>query len=299
MATQTPNTILVTGAAGHLGSSVIENLLRCKKEGGEGINVIAASRDLQKVEACQRLGAETRYLDLDSCDSVEKAFKGVDCVILISTVELGTRIEQHRCAIRAAEKMGVKRLIYTSFLSPKPGEGVFSDHFYTEADLVESKLKWTILRNTSYSETLFATLPSAVSTGVLYTASGDGKRTFMSREDCAILIANVAVHADRYENRILDVVGNKAYTADDIAAIASKVTNKQLNVKRVDDKKFMTEVKSAAPDWWSQIAVDFEQASRGGYLGITNNCFKDIVGREPLSLEDFLERNRDSLLQTR
>jgi ribosomal protein L6P/L9E len=34
-------------------------------------------------------------------------------------------------------------------------------------------------------------------------------------------------------------------------------------------------------------------------LGITNNCFKDIVGREPLSLEDFLEWNRDSLLQTR
>jgi NAD(P)H dehydrogenase (quinone) len=289
-----PSTILVTGASGHLGRLIVSELLSFNEEGGEGYNIIASSRNPSSLAELSSIGAELRLLDLDNYELTLSAFQGVDTVVLVSTKEFQKRILQHRTAIRAAEAAGVKHLVYTSYVNPKPQEGLFNDHFFTENDIVASRLKWTILRNNCYSETLFLTLPAFLDMGVLPTAAGFGKRSYICRLDCASMAAAVALNASRYDHRVFDVGGSESLSAPDLAAMVTKVTERPLNVDHVSVTEYVSRLEHIkAPKWWINIATDVENATAAGAMAIINaGIFKQVVGREPISLNMFLQTNR-------
>ena len=97
-------TLLVTGASGHLGRRVVELLL----EAGAG-TVIAATRDPAKIADLAARGAVTRKADFDDEASLVEAFADVDRLLLVSTDAVdrpGRRITQHQAAVRAAVRAG-------------------------------------------------------------------------------------------------------------------------------------------------------------------------------------------------
>lgn len=111
--------LLVTGASGHLGRKVVELLL----DAGAA-NVVAASRDPGKLADLVARGAKTAKADFDDPATLDAAFAGVDQVLIISTDALGTpgqRQRQHKAAVDAAVKAGVRRIVYTSMPNPEPG----------------------------------------------------------------------------------------------------------------------------------------------------------------------------------
>ena len=81
--------------------------------------------------------------------------EGGERMLLISTVRVGSRVEQHTAAVEAAKAKGVKQVVYTSLLGVRtPGnpsvEGY--DHIATERMIEQSGLAWTFLRNSLYAE---------------------------------------------------------------------------------------------------------------------------------------------------
>src|SRR5690349_5506895 len=111
-------TYLVTGAGGHLGRLAAETPLDAKAG-----KVIAATRDPTKFNALATRGAEVRRADFDDPGSLSRAFAGVDRLLLVSTDALdkpGRRLAQHRNAIAAAGKAGVKYIVYTSAPNARP-----------------------------------------------------------------------------------------------------------------------------------------------------------------------------------
>jgi len=293
-------TILVTGASGHLGRLIVSELLASRaSEGGEGsLNVIAASRNVGMLGDLGKMGAELRRLDLDSFELTMSAFQGIDVVILVSTMELGKRILQHRTAIRAAEAAGVSHLVYTSFVNPRPQEGIFNDHFFTENDIVQARLKWTILRNNSYAETLLMPQNAHfIHSGSLPSTTKEGRRAYITRADCAAMAAHTALHSERYDHRVLDVAADHAASVEDLANIFSKHTGNAVKVDYVSLEEYTKRLELAdTPMWWLSVAQDLESAAATGVLAITNGgTFKEVVGREPTPLQSFLEQNKSQL----
>lgn len=283
----------MSGASGHLGRLIVSELLSSSGEGGEGFSVIAASRDISKLRDLALRGAELRLLDLDRFELSLSAFRGVDVLVLVSTNEFSKRILQHRTAIKAAEAAGVKHVIYTSYINPKPLEMLFNDHFVTETDLAVSGLKWTILRNNCYSETLLLTLKENLERGILPTASGNGRRSFICRLDCASFAAAIAKDSERYDHRVFDVSGDDSYSPYDIASIVYEVTESPLRVEQLGITDYLVSLANLkAPQWWIDIAPDLERATSSDALAITNGGnFKKVVGRDPISLHTFLQMN--------
>ena len=83
------------------------------------------------------------------------AMEGGERMLLISTVRVGSRVEQHTAAVEAAVARGVKHVVYTSLLGVRtPGnpsvEGF--DHIATEKMIEASGLAWTHLRDSLYAE---------------------------------------------------------------------------------------------------------------------------------------------------
>ena len=79
--------------------------------------------------------------------------RGVDRLLLISTDAVGARLDQHRAAVAAASKAGVRHVAYTSFPQPVPTNPalVVADHAATEQAIRDSGLTSTMLRNNLYS----------------------------------------------------------------------------------------------------------------------------------------------------
>lgn len=101
--------ILITGATGHLGTSVIQTLL--KKTAAS--NIAALVRDEAKAIDIKEKGINIRVGNYDDKASLDKAMQGIEKVLLISGGGAPNGLEQHQNVVNAAKNAGVKCIAYT------------------------------------------------------------------------------------------------------------------------------------------------------------------------------------------
>ncbi len=168
------DTLLVTGASGHLGQRVLHHLVNTL--GVPAGRIIATTRKPATLADWAAKGVVVRASDFDDPASLVAAFEGASRVLLISTDTIGRRVAQHQAAIDAAVKVGATHVIYTSMPTPDKSLVLFApDHAGTEAALAASALPgWTVLRNNWYFETLFLSMPSVARLGQV--VHGGGRR---------------------------------------------------------------------------------------------------------------------------
>lgn len=290
-------TLLVTGASGHLGRRAVELLLEAKAG-----HIIAGTRDPSKIADLAVKGAELRKVDFDD-PALADAFKGVDRLLLISTDALdtpGKRLKQHKAAVEAAKKAGVKHVVYTSMPKPEPGSPIpfAPDHYGTEQALAESGLGWTVLRNAWYQENLFLSLPSVFASGKWFSAAGDGKVAHVSREDAAYAAAAALAALPNGSSRY-DITGGEALTTQDIAKLASEATGKPIEVVNVNDDQLREGMIAAGmPDFLAPVYASFDTNTRLGKAALASDAVQKLTGRQPRSLKQFFAANKDALLHT-
>lgn len=288
-------TLLVTGASGQLGRRAAELLLEAKAG-----KIVAGTRNPEKIKDLAASGAEIRKVDFDD-PALAESFKGVDRLLLISTDALdtpGKRLAQHKAAIEAAKKAGVKHIVYTSMPKPEPGSPIpfAPDHFGTEQALAESGIGWTVLRNSWYQENLFHSLPQVLASGKWFSAAGDGKVAHVSREDAAYAAA-AALAAQPNGNARYDITGSDLLTTKDIAKLASEATGKPIEVVNVTDEQLTQGMIAAGmPAFLAPVFASFDTNTRNGNIAIASDAVQKLTGRAPRSLKQFFAANKEALL---
>ncbi|MBW9116672.1 SDR family oxidoreductase [Rhizobium cauense] len=291
-------TILITGAAGQLGQRVIHHLLETEKV--PAANIIAATRDPAKLADLAAKGVVTRKADFDDGDSLAAAFNGVDRLLVISTDALavpGQRLKQHKAAVEAAVKAGVKHIAYTSMPSPDKSLVTFApDHLGTENAIKAAGVPYTIIRNAWYMDNYLHGMPHNLQSGSWYTASGEGKISNISREDCARAIA-AALASGTKESATYTVTGAEALTADQIAAIVADTTGKPLKAVQVTDEQLGQGMRSAGlPDFVADMLVSADANIRAGNFDLVTADYERLTGRKPETLKDFFVSHKAALI---
>ncbi|MFO7320550.1 MAG: SDR family oxidoreductase [Chloroflexota bacterium] len=295
MSVDRTQTLLVTGASGHLGRRVVELLL----EAGAG-PVIATTRTPEKLNDLAARGVTVRKADFNDAASLAQAFSGADRLLLISTDETSTpglRLQQHRNAIKAAEEAGVRHVVYTSIVNPIPESPVFvvPDHRGTEEALQESGLGWTVLRNNIYADILLPSLVQAVQMGKLFSAAGDGKIGYVTREDCAHAAA-AALRASFEGRRVLDITGPKAVSQAELAEIVTRLSGKTVTYVPIPVSTLVDNLVAAGlPKPAAEGIASFDAGAAQGLLDVAPGALEELTGRKPTSVEAFLEMHRDAI----
>lgn len=201
-------------------------------------------------------------------------------MFFISTVDIGSRIPQHKAAIDAAKSAGVKHILYTSYSKPEGSLALVSpDHFATENILKASGLKYTILRNNNYLENLLFTLPGGIKAGTLIGCAGEGRAAYITRRDCAKVAAMALLHAERHENTDILVSGPKSYALADIAQITSSITGKTIASVDMPPEQFKLALMGAGvPEFYADIVVSFDQAIRAGEMAESSDTVMRMTG---------------------
>jgi NAD(P)H dehydrogenase (quinone) len=286
-------TLLVTGASGHLGRRVVELLL----ESNTGA-LIAGTRTPDSLSDFGQRGVTIRHVDFDDLTSLPSSFAGVDRILIISTDKAGERLSGHINAVKAAEAAGVSHVIYTSLLNPDPDSPILlaPDHSGTEAAIAETKMGYTFLRNNIYADYQIPGLLNALKMGALYDARGNGKASFVTREDCARAAA-AALTSPFTGRRSLDITGPEAVSSADLAAITSEITGQPLtHVPLTPDALTENMVNAGLPRPVADLLVSFDVAIAQDRSSTVSSAVEDLTGRKPIHFRDFLAANRSQFV---
>jgi NAD(P)H dehydrogenase (quinone) len=287
--------LFVTGASGHLGRGVVEQLLKMGAP-----NVAAGSRRPEALADLVVKGAETVKVDFDDPDSLKRAVAGVERLLIISTdarTPLEQRRRQHEVAVAAAVKAGVGRIVYTSMLKPGPGSLIAYApiHYETEQAIERSGIPFTILRVNSYAENAFWWLPPILASERWVTSAREGRVAYIGRKDVARTAAAALTATEALGS--VDVGGPEALSASDIVKLVKEVFDVSIMLQQVSDEQReagLIAAGVAAPVAKHLVSID--AATRNGDFDSVTDVVDRLTGIPPRRFRDFLIESRDGLL---
>jgi NAD(P)H dehydrogenase (quinone) len=300
--------LVVSGASGQFGRKAALGLM----ERVAPQDLILVTRNPDSLAELRLRGADVRYGDFDEPKSLESAFAGGERLLLISTLSVGRRAEQHGRAIEAAKRAGVRHIAYTSTggMHPDNPAIVVPDHRRTEEMLRASGLAFTILRDSLYAEAaLLQILPRAIAAGQMRSASGEGKVPFVAKADC-IACAVEVLAGDGHEGRIYEITGPELLGMGDLCALASEMTGRPVELVPITDAQFDADLAAAGiPAEYEEgmehpvigtssrkDILSYEQGVRGGWFALLSGDVERLTGRKPISMREGFERHRDEIL---
>lgn len=288
-------TLFVTGASGRLGRKVVELLV----EKGVG-KIVAGTRRPEKLVDLAARGVVVRQADFEDSDGLQGALAGVDRVLIVSTDAIdrpGRRLAQHQAAVAAAVNAGVKHAVYTSMPNPETSPVVFApDHLGTEQALKSSGMGWTILRNCWYTDYLIPTLAPAVASGKLVSATGQGGAPYVTREDCAQAAA-AALMSPEPGNKTWNITGPDLVTYAGLAKLVNELSGRPVNFEAVTpDERIAQLIAAGTPEFIAKLLVSSQMAIAQGKMGTPTSAVKELTGRQPVSVREFLSAHRAAMM---
>lgn len=272
-------TIAITGATGHLGRQIIAQL----RQHIPATDIVALVRSPAKAAD---LAVATRQADYTQPATLEAALQGVDTLMLISGNEIGQRAVQHANVITAAQRAGVKHIVYTSLLRADTSPlNLAPEHVETEKMLKASGIAWTILRNGWYSENYTASIPAALELGAFYGSAGEGKIASAARADYAAAAVAVLTSTG-HEGKTYELAGDQAYTLADLAAELSARTGRQIPYVNIPEADYAAAlVKAGLPEGFAAAIASWDTGAAQGALFDDGHQLSRLIGRNttPLS----------------
>ena len=248
------------------------------------------TRSPDKLTDIAARGAQVRQGDFTDPRSLELAFAGEDKALIISTDVVGTRVAGHRAAIDAAVAAGVRSIAYSSGINPSDSNpiGVMWEHRQTEEHLRTTAPGWTMLRNSVYAEILLMAAKPALETGTHATNEGDGRVSYVSREDCAAAAAVLA--GDDHDGKIYDITGAESLTAAEVTGLFAELGGRPVQLVHVDDETYAAGLVEHAgmPQPVAEVYASFGTGARRGYSAPVSDTVPQLTGRPPTAVRDVL-----------
>jgi NAD(P)H dehydrogenase (quinone) len=214
--------IVITGATGHLGRHVVEQLLARTPATG----IAVAVRNVEKAQDFAARGIDVRRADYDQPETLSAAFRGATKVLLISANEVGKRSAQHRNVIDAVKVSGAGLLVYTSILNAdRSGIGLAKEHLATEEMIRASGVPFVFLRNGWYLENYTENLSPALQYGAIAGSAGDGRVAAAARADFAAAAVAVLTE-DGHAGKAYELAGDTSFTMSELATEVAAVSGK-------------------------------------------------------------------------
>ena len=203
--------ILVTGATGHTGSLIVEQLR------ARDVDVRALVRDHSQAALLRKQGVDAVVGDLDDVESLAPAMAGVDRIYLV-TWNGPTAEQQRKNVVDAAKRAGRPHIVVGGALGPR--SRITQQIDAANEYLKESGLPWTILKPTFFMQNVLAAKAS-IAQGQLYWDLGDGRLPAIDVRDiadCAVAVLTGQGHV----GQTYTLTGPEAISFHEMAAILSK-----------------------------------------------------------------------------
>ena len=281
--------IVVTGATGALNGVTVDHLL----ERVPASEIAVVARDVAKAQRFADRGVEVRRGDYADPASLPAAFGGADQLLLVSSSDpRADALALHRNAIQAAVDAGAGRILYTGHQGAAAGTpfGPGRDHAATEELLAGSGVPWTSLRNGFYAHSLAWLTGPWRETGRI-TVPAEGPVSWTAREDAGEAAAVVLTSPTPYEGPIT-LTATAAPTFAEVAETASALAGRTIELEVLESEAWVAvQVAGGTEEFIARFLLGMYRAAEQGFFAGTDPLLADLLGREPQTVRDALERS--------
>jgi len=272
-------TILVTGATGQVGGTVRGAL------DARGVPWIGLSR---RAPADERW----RQADFERPASLAPALDGIETVFLASS-DHPRQDTLEVAMIEACRARGVQHVVKLSAQSAglEPPVSFGALHARAEQALRESGMQWTVLRPVFFMQSLLF-FADSIATGKLIAATGAGEVAFIDARDVAHVAA--AALTRPAENAVYTLTGPRALSFAALAGQLSTALGRP--VRHISPPRWVARIVlpwlSGKPRWQANLVIDLMAAISKGAQSRPTDTVARILGREPHTIEEFIEEHR-------
>ncbi|KAL4881354.1 hypothetical protein BJY04DRAFT_188713 [Aspergillus karnatakaensis] len=255
MATPIPK-VLLLGATGETGSSILEGLLSTKQYDVE-ILIRPSSVDKPAVKAIEQRGIKARVADLSaSVEDLTKALTGTD--IFISAIGPGDLLHQ-KTLVRAAKAAGVKRFVPCAFITVAPPKGAMllreeKEEIYNEIKFVG--LPYTVIDVGYWYQISFPAVPSGkadYAVGNLRKdantihGDGDAPNILTDLRDIGRFVARI-VGDERTLNQYVVTIG-EVLSEKEVFGIAEEVSGEKIQKDSISSEEIEKNLENALTNY--------------------------------------------------
>jgi NAD(P)H dehydrogenase (quinone) len=277
-------TVVVTGANGELGRSIVQGLIRAST----GERIVATVRDVDAAGDLTAQGVSVLPGSFDDPSNLARAFAGADTVFVNATffgVAPELRGQRVANAIDAAAKAGASRILLTTWPDldncPMP---VIADYRESEALIRAAGPAWTVLRlGYGIADAVGRDVLWGIKDGELVAPAGKAATTPAAISDLAEA-GVAAILSNDYNGRVLELSGPNAVTWSDLAGLASELSGRDIRYRDVTDDEYREFL--AARDLHPALAdslVGLYSAFRSGWDNTPTDQLATLIGHAPTS----------------
>ena len=280
-------TILVTGAAGTVGSEVVKQL----SDKGE-IIIRAAARSTSENTFKNLNRVQVVQLDYNNPDSLAVAFKNVNKLFLLTPFQ-SNMVDLTSNLVREAKNAGVKYIVKQSAMGADAEPGITGSRLHRQAEKIieESEIPFTFLRPNGFMQNFVNYYSHFIKTqGAFYVPAGDARVSFVDVRDIAAVAVQALTSNDgKHEGRAYNITGAEALSYGQAAEILSKQLGKKItyvNVSNEDARKGMKEM--GMDEWFINSMIELFEIFRAGYASAISPVIEQITGNKPISFSQFV-----------
>jgi uncharacterized protein YbjT (DUF2867 family) len=277
--------ILVTGASGNVGGAVLGELLRA---GASVRSLYRSNEDAGKAPA----GANAVIADFADRPSLDRALQGVDKVYLVCS-PIPQLVELESNMVDACRKYGVRHLVLNSSLGADTYDKSFPKwHGAVEEHVRASGIPATILRPESFMQNIPAFFaPTINSQDAFYAATGEAAIGFVDVRDIAAVAAKI-LSSDDHVGRTYTLTGPELLNYSQVATKLSAVLGRPIHYVALTQEQLGQSMRELGmPLWQVQALADLQAYYTDGAGGKVTTDVRDVLGREPVRLDQFLKEN--------
>ena len=284
--------ILVTGASGNVGGAVLEELLRSS---ASVRSMYRSTGDAAKAPA----GTNPVIADFADRASLERALDGVDRVYLVCS-PIPQLVELESNMVDACRAHGIRHLVLNSALGADTYDKSFPKwHHAVEEHLRASGIPATILRPESFMQNIPAFFASTInSQGAFYAAMGEAPVGFVDVRDIAAVVAKILT-SDGHAGKTYTLTGPELLNYSQVAAKLSQVLGRPVRYVAITQEQLRPSLRDMGmPPWQVDALADLQAYYADGTGGKVTSDVRDVLGREPVGMDEFLRDHASAFATT-
>ena len=273
--------LLITGATGNVGQHVVELLE------GTDHQVRVASRSVTGASPAAANVSAVKF-DFLEPSTFEAAFQGVERMFLVRPPALGDVKRQIVPALQAANRAGVKQVVFLSLFGAE--KNAWTPHRQIETFLESSSLQWTFLRASFFMQNLNTThRPEVMERDEIFVPAGRGKTSFVDARDLAAVAAK-ALTEPGHKSRAYDLTGSQALDYFEVAQIFREMLDRPIRYANPGWWRFARRMRQRGLAWsYIVVMIGIYTTARLGWAGRVSPELEQLLGRPPITMRLFVE----------
>jgi uncharacterized protein YbjT (DUF2867 family) len=277
--------ILLTGATGKTGGETAKQLVE------KGASLRALVRDEAKAADLKAAGVELVVGDFTDADTVKKALDGAEKAFMLAPNGEHQQAQEKQF-VDLAVAAGVKHLVKMSSMeavadaeTPIP-----QTHWASEEYIRASGLDWTMIKPNFFMQNLLTSAPTIKAQRKFFLPMGNGTTGMADTRDIGAVCAE-ALTGEGHAGQSYEITGPEVLTFYDVAERFSEVLGEKVEYVAIPMEAFSEKLGQILPPWHQNAVCQLFGEIAAGGLNYTTSTFKELIGRDPISLRQFIENN--------